>query len=113
MAQSGYAQTYPSRPIRLVVAQAPGGQNDVIARMLTHGLTDILKQPVVVENRGGVGGSIGADVVAKAAPDGYTLLLGGSNNLAIAVELLGTCLTTLSATSSPSAASRKFPTRSR
>ena len=86
-AQSTDAQTYPSRPIRLVVAQAPGGQNDVIARMLTPGLTDILKQPVVVENRGGVGGSIGADVVAKAAPDGYTLLLGGSNNLAIAVEL--------------------------
>jgi len=86
-AQGASSETYPSRPIRLVVAQAPGGQNDAIARMLTQSLADILKQPVVIENRGGVGGSIGADVVAKAAPDGYTLLLGGSNNLAIAVGL--------------------------
>ena len=81
------ADNYPNRPIRLVVAQAPGAQNDAIARMLTQSLADILKQPVVVENRGGVGGTIGADLVAKAAPDGYTLLVAGQNNLAIAVAL--------------------------
>ena len=82
-----HADNYPSRPIRLVVAQAPGGQNDAIARMLTQGLSDVLKQPVFIENRGGVGGTIGADYVAKATPDGYTLLIGGSNNLAIAVAV--------------------------
>ena len=81
------ADGYPSRPIRLVVAQAPGGQNDSIARMLTQPLSDILGQPVVIENRGGVGGTIGADFVAKAPADGYTLLVGGSNNLAIAVAV--------------------------
>ena len=82
-----HADSYPSRPIRLVVAQAPGGQNDAIARMMTRELGEILKQPVVVENRGGVGGTIGADFVAKAPADGYTLLVGGANNLAIAVAL--------------------------
>jgi len=81
------ADGFPNRPIRLVVAQAPGGQNDAIARMLAQGLAEILRVPVVVENRGGVGGTIGADVVAKASPDGYTLLVGGSSNLAIAVAL--------------------------
>ncbi|HVN36006.1 MAG TPA: tripartite tricarboxylate transporter substrate binding protein, partial [Casimicrobiaceae bacterium] len=53
------ADGFPNRPIRLVVAQAPGGQNDAIARMLAQGLAEILRVPVVVENRGGVGGTIG------------------------------------------------------
>ena len=85
---NGFAQSYPTRPIKLVVGQAPGGHSDVIGRIVGQKLAEILKQPVVIENRGGAGGTIGADMVARAPGDGYTLLLGGSNNLAIAVTLV-------------------------
>ena len=69
------AQTYPNRPIRLVVADSAGGAPDQLARMVTDKLADNLGQPVVVDNRPGAGGALGADLVAKSAPDGYTLLL--------------------------------------
>ncbi len=71
------AQDYPNKPIRMIVPLAPGGAADLLARFIGQGLTESMGKPVVVENRSGGGGHIGADFVAKAAPDGYTLLSAG------------------------------------
>jgi tripartite-type tricarboxylate transporter receptor subunit TctC len=68
------AQSYPDKPIRIVVAYPPGGAADLLARLVQPKMRDVLGQPVVIENRGGAGGQIGADAVAKSAPDGYTIM---------------------------------------
>ncbi len=73
------AQHYPGKPIRLVVGAAPGGNLDITARLAAQQLTVALGQPVVVDNRGGAGGTIGTVLVAKSAPDGYTLLVASSS----------------------------------
>ena len=74
---------YPTRPITLIVPYAPGGGNDVLARGVAEPMSKTLGQQIVIENRGGAGGSIGTRQVATAAPDGYTLGLGGTGTLAI------------------------------
>ena len=72
---AAWAQAYPTQPVRLIVPFGAGGVTDTTARVFAEGLTRELGQPVVVENRGGAGGSIAASAVAKANPDGYTLLV--------------------------------------
>jgi tripartite-type tricarboxylate transporter receptor subunit TctC len=74
------AQQYPSKPVRIVVPYAPGGGVDIIARAIGQELTKRLNQQIVIENRTGAGGNIGSDAVAKAAPDGYTLLMASPAN---------------------------------
>jgi tripartite-type tricarboxylate transporter receptor subunit TctC len=78
---------YPEKPIRIVVPFPPGGGVDIPARTFAPPLSETLRQPVVVENRSGAGGTVGAASVAKAAADGYTLLLGSSSTLSVAPSL--------------------------
>ena len=81
------AQNYPERPIRLVVPFPPGGPADIVARPLAEKLAVVLGQPVIVDNRSGASGTLGASFVAKENPDGYTLLLGTSNELTMSPGL--------------------------
>src|SRR5437773_6900039 len=69
------AQTYPGRPVRMVIAAAPGGSTDVLGRVFAQRLSERMGQPFVPENRGGGGGIVAADFVAKSSPDGYTILM--------------------------------------
>ena len=73
--RQAWAESYPARPLRVIVGDAPGGSPDVVARIIGKSLSERLGQPVVVENRPGAGSTIALEFVAKAAPDGYTLAL--------------------------------------
>ena len=81
------AQSYPSKPVRIIVPFAPGGATDLVARIVAQKLSDNLKQQFFVENRGGAGGLVGSEVAAKAAADGYTLVMGTSGTHAINFSL--------------------------
>ncbi|TMG90607.1 MAG: tripartite tricarboxylate transporter substrate binding protein [Betaproteobacteria bacterium] len=78
-----FAQNYPAKPVRMIVPFPPGGSNDILGRTLALKLAETLKQQVIVENRGGAGGSIGAEAAAKSPADGYTILIGHVGTLAV------------------------------
>ena len=78
--RSALALDYPTRPVHWIVAVAPGGGNDIFARLMGRWLSERLAQSFIVENRPGAGNNLGTEIVAKAPPDGYTLLLASSNN---------------------------------
>jgi len=81
------AQPYPTRPVRIVVTYVPGGNTDVAARLVAPHMSENLGQQVIIDNRGGAGGVVGTEIVARAAPDGYTLLFGTSAGLSINPQL--------------------------
>lgn len=77
------AQVFPNKPIKLIVPFPPGGPNDIIARVVGQRMSELIKQPIVIENRGGQGGVLGTDAIAKAAPDGYTIGIVSASSLVI------------------------------
>jgi tripartite-type tricarboxylate transporter receptor subunit TctC len=87
-ANVGLAQTYPSKAMRLIVGFPPGGGTDIVSRVIAQRLSEWYGQAVVVENRSGATGSIGADALAKSAPDGYTIMMGHANSHAISPNLV-------------------------
>ena len=83
LAAPAYAQTWPSRPITLVVGYPPGGQTDFAARIVQNGISQALGQPIIIENRGGAGGNLGLEAVLRARPDGYTFMASNSSPMVI------------------------------
>jgi tripartite-type tricarboxylate transporter receptor subunit TctC len=81
------AEEFPSKPIRLIVPFPPGGPNDIIARVVGQRMSEICKQPVIIDNRGGQAGVLGTDAVAKSAPDGYTIAITSASSLAISTTM--------------------------
>jgi tripartite-type tricarboxylate transporter receptor subunit TctC len=84
---ASHAQPFPNKPIKVIVPFAPGGNVDITARLVAPALSEALGQPIVVENKPGAGGTIGADLVAKSPPDGYTLLMGSNSTFSVAPSL--------------------------
>src|ERR1700687_6122803 len=87
LATQAHAQTFPSRPIRIIVPYAAGGTSDILARQLGPKLSEAWGQPIVIENKTGANGNVGADFVAKSTPDGYTLLLTDLGGLVISASV--------------------------
>src|SRR5437879_13571906 len=81
------AQDFPSKPIKLIVPFPPGGPNDIIARVVGQRMSEITRQPVVIDNRGGQAGVLGTDAVAKSNPDGYTIGIVSASELAISTTM--------------------------
>lgn len=89
LAGRAFAQSYPDKPVRLVVPFAPGGNADLTGRLFGEALARRLGQQVVIDNRGGAGGAIGAEQVAKASPDGYTIVLGSTGTFLVSPRMTG------------------------
>ena len=87
LALPAHAETWPTRPIRFIVPFAPGGGGDVVGRIIGQRLSEQLGKPLIIDNRGGAGGTLGCELAAKAAPDGYTLLLGNVGPIAVGPAL--------------------------
>lgn len=87
VAVTSHAQTYPTKPIRLITPFPPGGSTDTLARIFAQNLTEVLGEQVIVDNRGGAGGTIGVGLAARAAPDGYTIVIAHVGPLAVAPTL--------------------------
>lgn len=87
LCSAAYSQPYPAKPIRMVVPFSPGGNVDINARATAPGLTEVLGQPVVVDNRAGAGGMIGGEIVVKSPPDGYTLAMASNSVYSIAAAV--------------------------
>jgi tripartite-type tricarboxylate transporter receptor subunit TctC len=87
-AATAFAQEFPNKPIKLIVPFPAGGPNDIIARAVGQRMAEILKQPVLIDNRGGAGGVIGTDAVAKAEPDGYTIAITSAGALALSPSVV-------------------------
>jgi tripartite-type tricarboxylate transporter receptor subunit TctC len=81
------SQTYPAKPVRVIVPFSPGGGTDIVARIVSQKLTDRFGTPVLVDNRVGAAGAIGAEIVVRSAPDGYTLLVGSTSEIGIGPSL--------------------------
>src|ERR1700733_5259993 len=81
------AEDFAKKPIRLIVPFPPGGPNDIIARVVGQRMSELLRQPVLIDNRGGQGGAFGTDAVAKAKPDGYTIAISSAGALAISPSM--------------------------
>src|SRR3982751_647882 len=77
------AQSYPSKPVRMIIPFAPGGASDFVGRIMQPKMGELLGQPIVVENKPGAAGNIGAEAAAKSPPDGYTMFLGNVGSIAI------------------------------
>ena len=94
VANAQSAGNYPNKPIRMIVSFAPGGPADIVARGVSPKLSELLGQPILLENRGGAGGTIGSEIVARAAPDGYTLTYGSQSSFVFAPYLYKKLATT-------------------
>src|SRR6202043_3745843 len=81
------AQEFPAKPVRLIVPFPAGGPNDIIARVIGQRMSELTSQPVLIDNRGGQGGVLGTDAVAKAKPDGYTIAISSAGALAISPSM--------------------------